>query len=356
MTPNWQFLAAFEEAMHEQLGHDYELYGSMIRREKELGEIKPEPIRKALMGARHVGVVHLLCPQQIVGAFRTKSYLVHDRALFDLMERLERAGLPSVYPHSSHLYRVFTSKEWPAQLCLAPAFRVPLCTRVPRGSVAQCPNNAAEEALGALAMLRIATSSGAAALSNTAAPAAPQQLRCVAKLACSWKSEGVVMCDGTEELALALSQFASTGEHSSYLVQERIDGVICEASVYLLRGKMAGFRYYRFPHHRAPPEYMARGCAAGYLGGEQAVIQAEEVMGPLALQWYAWAKAQCSASVPFMRVDFLLAKQTDGSTTPSVWTGELSELSVAVSFEGLSDEASRKLVFEAVLSDVVQGK
>eukprot|EP00747_Dinoflagellata_sp_TGD_P007026 gnl/TRDRNA2_/TRDRNA2_116655_c0_seq1.p1 gnl/TRDRNA2_/TRDRNA2_116655_c0~~gnl/TRDRNA2_/TRDRNA2_116655_c0_seq1.p1 ORF type:complete len:322 (-),score=57.41 gnl/TRDRNA2_/TRDRNA2_116655_c0_seq1:132-1055(-) len=299
-----------------------------------------------------VGAVYLLSPQQIRGAFKSKSYLVHDRPLFDLMEHLERIGVPTVYPHPSHMYRTLVAKEWPAQLCLAPAFHVPLSTRVPRGSVARNALLAAEEALAALAALAVVRAADGSGRDAAAKPAG--RSRGVVKIACSWKSEGVLMFEGAEELAAALEKMTESGDHASYLVQERIEGVMCEASVYLIRGEVAGIRYCQFAHHGAPPKYRLRREVAPLMG-ESRLRAAEETMERLSLRWLAWARAQNSEPVPFLRIDFLMAPSDTAEGGPlQIWTGEVSELSVAVSLEGLSDEASRTLVFESVIDAALQ--
>lgn len=55
--------------------------------------------------------MYLLSPQRVAGEFRTKHDLVHDVPLFQLMERLEGAGVPTLWPHPSHLYRTLAGKE-----------------------------------------------------------------------------------------------------------------------------------------------------------------------------------------------------------------------------------------------------
>jgi len=354
MTPNRQFAAALEESAHSFVPRRYSVHTAIIWRESDLGEVTAEEASEALAGAQRVGAVYLLSPQQIEGAFRTKSYLVHDRALFALMERLERAGLPTVFPHPSHLYRALVAKEWPAQLCLSPGYHVPLSTRVPRGAVTRDAQGAAESALAALEALRAARAGAQAAelRRGDAAESSPQ--RSVVKMPCAWKSEGVAMCTGAVELAAALKDMSAHGEHASYLVQERMDGIACEAMVYLLRGQIAGVRYYRFAHHGAPPEYLTRSTAMDLLGGEQAALQAEDTMKDLALRWLAWTRAQCCTPVPFLRLDFLLTSAAATGGSPAVWTCEVSELGVAVDFEGLSDEASRDLVFRAIFEELLE--
>ncbi|CAE8722922.1 unnamed protein product, partial [Polarella glacialis] len=274
MTPNWELVAALEEALYARLGADYEMHVMLISEEGQLPQVNEADVAAALSGSERAGVVYFLCPQCVVGDFRTKSWLIHDVPFFALMERLERAGFPTIWPHPSHLYRILAGKEWPPHLCLSPEYRVPLTTRVPRSSVVADPVRAAQQAFKALAGLR---SFVVADTARQGTKGDATHTRCVAKIGYSWKSEGVAMCDGPEELGSALQVMSSNGWHNSFLVQERIDGVVCEGMVFLLSGRPVGKpRYYRFSSHGAVPVYIRRREACDLLGGAAAQDVAEE--------------------------------------------------------------------------------
>eukprot|EP00933_Yihiella_yeosuensis_P027720 TRINITY_DN21604_c0_g1_i2.p1 TRINITY_DN21604_c0_g1~~TRINITY_DN21604_c0_g1_i2.p1 ORF type:complete len:552 (-),score=96.41 TRINITY_DN21604_c0_g1_i2:34-1689(-) len=352
MTPNWTLLAALEEAMYSSLGPNYELHVAFVSEEEQLAQITEESVSAALSGAECAGVVYFLSPQQVKGAFKTKSYLVHDEALFSLMHRLESAGFPTVWPHPLHLYKLLAGKEWHSQLCLSTEYCVPLTTRVPRGAVAKSSIRAAKEAVSALAALKESVSLEKSTLEGGAT--APSGF--VVKIGYSWKSEGVRLCADAEEVAVALQEMAAAGRHSSFLVQEKIAGVVCEASVYFIQGRpFQQPQYYKFPEHKAPPQYINRKEAAKLLGSETAQINAEKVMLDLASRWFTWARAQCCSPIPFLRVDFLLALPP-GEPAPAaqVWTGEVTELGGAVNFQELNDNHSRNLVMEAVVKSFLE--
>lgn len=79
-----------------------------------------------------------------------------------------------------------------------------------------------------------------------------EQVRAAVKVGYSWRSAGVSLCRGLPALAAALSAAARAGDHSSFLVQELVEGVLCEAMVYVIHGQVAGRpQYYRFPEHKA---------------------------------------------------------------------------------------------------------
>lgn len=53
-----------------------------------------------------------------------------------------------------------------------------------------------------------------------------------------------------------------------------------EAMVYVLHGQMVAHpQYYRFPEHKAPPQYLHRKAAKEILGGETALAHCEEAGG-----------------------------------------------------------------------------
>ena len=70
--------------------------------------------------------------------------------LLEAMRALESAGVPTRFPHVSHLYRVLLSKDWCGHLCLCPQFKVPATTKVSAAAVAVAARLAARTALGAL--------------------------------------------------------------------------------------------------------------------------------------------------------------------------------------------------------------
>ena len=337
MTPNWSLVAALEEALYRRLGPRYELHVVQIEAEEDLESIVAEDVLRSLSRAEVKGIVYFLSPQQVKGAFRTKSYLIHDEALFALMERLERAGLPTVWPHPLHLFKTLAGKVWPPQVCLSPQYHVPLTSCVPRCAVLADPQLAADEALKALKVLREASSRS------------PEISGTVVKVGFSWKSEGVTLCRSREDLKCALQSAAAAGSHSYFMVQERIEGLCCEAMVYTLGGQIVGQpQYYSFPHHKAPPQYMIRKTAAQLLGGDAVQRDCEDKMKQITQRWLLWIRAQCSSPVPFLRVDFLLALDSV-SRDVQIWTGEVSELGVAVSFQEIDDHQSCDMVMDAVL-------
>ena len=117
-------------------------------------------------------------------------------------------------------------------------------------------------------------------------------------------------------------------------------------------------QYYRFPEHHAPPQYMPRKSAAQVLGGEVAQQTCEDRMRSIVQQWILWAQCMSASPIPFLRIDFLLAqegKEGKEGKEVQVWTGEVSELGVAVELQGMNSHESRDLVMDAVITSLLKG-
>ena len=71
-----------------------------------------------------------------------------------------------------------------------------------------------------------------------------------------------------------------------------------------------------------------------------------------------------ASAIPFLRIDFLLQRNQSyildtedagkaEEAQVKVWTGEVSELGVAVELQGMHSHESRDLVMDAVIASVV---
>ena len=137
-------------------------------------------------------------------------------------QALEEAGLPTVWPHPSYLYRTLAGKEWPSQLCLSPQYHVPLTVRVSRQAVLTKGQRAAEEAWQALCRLREAMGRPLKSAGVRAAVKAWRPLfgwailghasPCNPQVGYSWRSSGVQLCrDDVTDLSRALAKSAAAG-------------------------------------------------------------------------------------------------------------------------------------------------
>merc|ERR1719421_632138 len=104
------------------------------------------------MRGQHLSALYFCWPIVFQDGHEFPGY-VESNKLLQLMVHMEATGIPTCFPHPSHLYKVFASKEWTAQMCLHPLFKVPLTTRVSRASITCDAEKAAANALKALDFL-----------------------------------------------------------------------------------------------------------------------------------------------------------------------------------------------------------
>ena len=100
---------------------------------------------------------------------------------------------------------------------------------------------------------------------------------------------------------------------------------------------------------------MPRKSAAQVLGGEVAQQTCEDRMRSIVQQWILWAQCMSASPIPFLRIDFLLAQEGKEGKEVQVWTGEVSELGVAVELQGMNSHESRDLVMDAVITSLLKG-
>eukprot|EP00439_Symbiodinium_sp_Y106_P001724 s6889_g1.t1 len=172
-NPSDNYINTWEDVVFRTLGPNYEIISAFIQNSEELGKLAPALLRHLLTG-HHDG-------------HEFPAYVQKER-LLELMVQMEAAGVPSRFPHESHLYKIFASKEWTAQMCLHPLLHVPLTTMVPRQAVASDPGKAAADAMMALKNLAEARSAWNGQLGQAERP---YMAKGVAKLGWSWEAMDV---------------------------------------------------------------------------------------------------------------------------------------------------------------------
>jgi len=249
------------------------------------------------------------------------------------MISMEASGVSTRFTHPSHLYKVFASKEWTAQMCLMPEFKVPLTSMIPRQVIACDVVRAAQVAYNAMQKLAEGRDVFAGRKPGTAIN------KGVCKLGWSWEARDVMSWTNTEEIKQALQYLGEQpGSHmDSVFIQEWVDFDV-EMRCFVVE-----------PHPDHPASWKPRkivytvfqgnegNCFRSFMrwdragaiankfnGDEEAMAMAERLSEELIAKWIYWFQAQ-SAELPiFTRFD-ILAKHT-GPGQASVHTGELTEL------------------------------
>lgn len=335
-TPSDNYINGWESAVFNALGPSYEIVSAFIQNSDELALICPQLVRHLLTG-QLVGALYFLWPIIFQDGHDYPAYVQRDK-LFDLLVRSEGSGIPTRFPHPSHLYRIFASKEWTAQMCLHPLLRVPLTTRVSREAVAANPGKATSGAIQALAQLAATRSSWASSLGQEQSRVFSVQ-KGVAKLGWSWEAMDVMVWRNKQELQGALchllQQPGSLMDHC--FVQEWVDfdvemrHFVVEADlsdpmswkpkkiVYTVMKNVEDGCFRNF-------DRFDRGqcLATCFHHDDAALIDAEQQAEELIHRWLQWLAAQSADSPVVVRFD-ILAKRL-GPGRAAVTTGELTEL------------------------------
>eukprot|EP00404_Azadinium_spinosum_P001284 CAMPEP_0180434450 /NCGR_PEP_ID=MMETSP1036_2-20121128/9961_1 /TAXON_ID=632150 /ORGANISM="Azadinium spinosum, Strain 3D9" /LENGTH=605 /DNA_ID=CAMNT_0022440323 /DNA_START=66 /DNA_END=1883 /DNA_ORIENTATION=+ len=352
------YIATWESQVFQNLGPRYEVISAFVRSSEELDILSSTPLRHLLRG-HCMGALYFLWPISFQDGHKSPAYVERER-LLSLMGRMEATGIPTRFPHPSHLYRVLASKEWTAQTCLHPLLCVPLTVRVARQAVACDPARAAMGALQALERLsKVRAEWGRCATGDPAEVAAADVDKVgegVAKLGWSWEAMDVMPWRDQRQLQAALSSLAEQpGCHTdSVLVQEWVDFDV-EMRVFVVDAQVSCPQSWRptatfytqmdcehmpdaAPRHcyKEFHTYGREGCLESrFFGDEAALSDAERQAEVLVGRWLSW--------LLLLRLDFMIKRAGPGRAV--VTTGELTEL--GGSFLGWKD--GPKTVFGAVI-------
>ncbi|CAE7029019.1 unnamed protein product [Symbiodinium natans] len=334
-TPSDNYINSWEDSVFRALGPNYEIISVFFQNSEELSKVCA-PLVKTLLRGEHVGALYFMWPIAFQDGHETPAYVQKDKQL-DMMVQMEAAGIPTRFPHESHLYKVFASKEWTSQMCLHPLLHVPLTTMVARQAIATDPATAASEAMKALNNLAEARHSWNAQLAQPAK--AKRVVKGVAKLGWSWEAMDVTAWKNKEELELALCELSEQPGNlcDQIFVQEWLDFDV-EMRHFVVEAN------YQDPQSWKPKQiiytvfkskednsfrnfdrYDRLGCLGKcFQNDDAALADAERQAEALIARWIQWLQAQTHQLPVVVRFD-IVAKRT-GPGKAVVHTGELTEL------------------------------
>jgi len=335
-TPSDNYINGWENHVFSMLGPSYEIISAFIQNSEELTKIAA-PLARHLLKGKHVGALYFSWPIVFQDGHEHPAY-VQSEKLLELMLQMEATGIPTRFPHTSHLYRVFASKEWTSWMCLHPLMRVPLTTKVSRQAVASDPTKAAHGALVALNNLAQTRHDWAAPLGQEPPKPGPVQAG-VAKLGWSWEAMDVRAWKTQRELESALVELVEQpGSFMEFcFVQEWVDfdvemrHFIVEADLskpQTLRPKKIIYTVFKSRDHgsfRDFDRFDRKQCLRTCFAGDDAALadaemQSEQLIG----RWLQWLQAQCSELPVVVRFDILVKRVGPGKAV--ITTGELTEL------------------------------
>jgi len=337
-TPSDNYINGLEDQIFNTLGPTYEIISAFVQNSEELRKINA-PLVRHLMKGRHFGALYFLWPISYQDGHEFPAYVDRSK-LFELIINVEASGIPTRFPHSSHLYKIFASKEWTAQMCLHPLLRVPLTTQVAKQSVVYDPSKAATVALNALQRLSEARASFNEQLGFPLDQCKVWPVnKGVAKLGWSWEALDVSSWRNKQELSNALSNLSDQpGSQVDLLfVQEWVEfdvemrHFVVEPNLKdpeSLKPKKIIYTVFKCRDQgsfRDFDRYNRESCIQTcFKNDEAAMADAEAQAEVLIARWLQWFQAQSHEMPTVIRFD-IMAKRT-GPGTANIMTGELTEL------------------------------
>jgi hypothetical protein len=284
--------------------------------------------------------------------------MVDQTALFRLMKAVERAGIPTRFPHPSGFYEVLTSKRWTATMSLTPQLHVPPTVSLPRMLI---ENNRAEAAaLGLSALADVKRQQ--ALLRNESTQGDFQITKGVAKLGFSWEALDVKFWSGKAGLEQALLQLTEAIEISeeftgqphdmeAIMLQEYCAHDL-ELRLYVVDGKIESAIYTKFCKIKPNNEFGdfhesfdLADAAEQWMGNDVAALEdGHRQCREITNHWLAWVRTQLCELPPAIRFDYFVGRTAGTPGSATVWTLEICELG----FSMLGDEELPNKVFNAV--------
>lgn len=337
-TPSDNYINGWEENVFQTLGPTYEIYSAFIQGSDELTKISP-PLLRHLFKGKHLSALYFTWPIAFQDGHEYPAYVQREK-LLELMVHMEATGIPTRFPHASHLYKIFASKEWTAQMCLHPFMRTPLTTQVSRQAVASDPGKAADQAIRALNNLAETRASWGFTLHGQDAPArATPVQKGVAKLGWSWEAMDVQAWRTKPELQSALAHLVE--QPGSFVdlifVQEWVDFDV-EMRHFIVEPDLSNpqtwkpkriiytvFKSREQGCFRNFDRYERKACLKNCFQNDEVALadaerQAEELIG----RWLQWLQAQSHELPVVTRFDILARRLAPGRA--AIATGELTEL------------------------------
>jgi len=369
------FINSFiEMAVHPNLGTSYEVWTVYIEDHSDLNKVADtahlifgpqHPARRA----RNCCAMYFLYPtafeENCIPTMETGedsgAALLPQKCLYRTIQSMERAGIPTKFPHASGFYEVLTSKRWTYTMSLTPHLRVPPTVSVPRMLTETSCVDAAKHALSSLEFVK----EQQAKLRGEEPSKAPIT-RGVVKLGFSWEALDVKLWEGEAGLVNALEQLTQVIEISQEFTGQPhdLEAIICqeycqhdlELRQYVVNGKIEGNIYTKFCKIKPNLEFgdfhelfNQKEAADSWMGGDFAALQdGERQCSEITDHWLAWVRAQTCEVPPAIRFDYFVGRNGQGKAT--VWTLEICELG----FSMLGEKHLPAKVFAAMLQSCLR--
>jgi len=283
---------------------------------------------------------------------------VDQKSLFKLMNAVERAGIPTRFPHCSGFYELLTSKRWTHMMTLSTQHSVPPSVALPRMLIEKDAKYAAASAIASLFEVK----KQQAILRGDEKEPLPI-IKGVAKLGFSWEALDVKFWEGQQGLETAINQLTQVIEISQHLVGQPHDceslliQEYCEHDIemrlYVVDGQIEGRIYTKFCKIKDNNEFGdfkqhfdQTTVANEWMGGDLAALEdGERQCREATKHWMAWIRAQICEVPPAVRFDYFIGRTAEKGKA-FMWTLEICELG----FSMLGEPDLPKKVFQAMLN------
>eukprot|EP00397_Hematodinium_sp_SG-2012_P017184 GEMP01017560.1.p1 GENE.GEMP01017560.1~~GEMP01017560.1.p1 ORF type:complete len:602 (+),score=112.41 GEMP01017560.1:33-1838(+) len=278
---------------------------------------------------------------------------------FNMMRAVERVGIPSKFPHASHLYDLLAGKQWTYSLCLDPDYCLPACVALPRQDIESLGCNiAGQKALAALNRIKKAQNS----------PGKQTVDRGVAKLGYSWEALDVKYWQGINGFIHVLNELSQQIQiNQEYTAQPHdLDVIICqeyvehdlEMRMYVVNGKIEVTIYTKFLQIKSNFEFgnfqsldnEKIACTRWLFGDQEAIEDAKAKGERIVNKFLDWLVIQTCEVPCGIRFDFFVKRVEPGVCT--IHTLEICEMGFSV----LANKELPKKIFPALVGSCFKPK
>lgn len=373
------FIDSFlERAVAPALGNSFEVWTVYVEDHSDMQKLAgvahlvfgpQHPCRRG----KHVGGMYHLYPTSFeegcVPSQETGqdggAALVDQKSFFKMQQAVERAGVPTRFPHPSGFYELLSSKRWTYMMSLTPQLRVPPTVCMPR---MLCETNLEQAAARALATLNKVRDLQAKMWGLP--PPKEGITKGVAKLGFSWEALDVKFWEGkdgpkglqnalynlTQNIMISGELTGQPQDLEGILVQEYCEHDL-EVRLYVVDGKVESTIYTKFCKIKDNLEFgdfhelFEQGEAAEqWCGGDLAALKdGERQCREIVDHWMVWVQSQLCGLPPAIRFDFFCGRDREQPGKAVVWTLEICELG----FSMLGEKTLPNKVFAAMLRQCV---
>lgn len=347
------YIESWIEAIDVSFLYDYQVISVFVQNSSDLQSLAQASFSlSAFLTGRHLCAMYFLWPVSCLDDKHILWGYVNERDMMLAMKNIEASGVATRFPHPSHLYKVFLSKDWTSQLCLFPEMRVPATTKVSRSAVERDARGAAEKALATLQSISSAQLESERLLLATHERERGQASlngfanRGVAKLGYSWEAHDVFQFDGVDELAERMTRLFDQKQNTSesVFVQALVEDADLEIRTFVVHGDPVAHAR-RYTRYEASEE--ATGCNNNHFNGRfhcfqrfdrsvvikkffdgdgETLVDAERQVDALIKKYVMWLMTECTELPAVFRFDAFVRRVKGVPGRADVFAGELTEL------------------------------